>query len=167
MKEPALILLKPDCLYKSLVGNVLSRLAEIRLEIIAARMVKVTKKLAEEHYCHLKKKPFFGEMIRYMLGEFHEGKNILALIYYGEGAVKKCRQLAGATNPEEAAPTSIRGSFGRITTKGVFENVIHVSGSPVEAEREIKTWFHPDEILSNIYPTKIKKVDIYQKRIWA
>ena len=167
MKEPVLILLKPDCLHKSLIGNVLSRLAETHLEIIAARMVKVTKKLAEEHYGHLKKKPFFGEMIRYMLGEFHKGKNILALIYYGEGAVRKCRQLAGVTNPEEACPTSIRGSFGRITTRGVFENVIHVSGSSTETEREIKVWFYPDDILSNIYPTKIKKADIYQERIWA
>jgi len=78
----------------------------------------------------------------------------MALIYWGEGAINKCRELAGATNPEQADPTSIRGSYGRITTKGIYENVIHVSSNAAEAEREIKLWFAPQEIIVDLYPTK-------------
>lgn len=167
MKEPVLILLKPECLYKYLSGNVLNMLSETRLKIIAMRLVKATRSLAEQHYQHHKEKPFFADMIRYMLGEFHGGENMLALIYYGENAIKKCRKLAGTTNPEEAEPKSIRGALGRITTRGVFENVVHVSGSSAEAEREIKIWFSPDEILLNIYPMRFKKINSYKKRIWA
>ena len=59
----------------------------------------------------------------------------MALVYYGTDAIKKCRELAGETNPEEAESTSIRGSFGRITTLGIYENVIHVSSSADEAEK--------------------------------
>ena len=143
MIEQALILVKPDGLSKSLTGNILTRLSETKLEIIAARMVRVTKKLAEEHYQHLKDKPFFPAVIKYLLGEYHDRKKVMAMIYWGEDAIQKCRQLAGATNPEEAEPTSIRGSYGRITTRGVYENVIHVSGNSQDAEREIKLWFRP------------------------
>jgi nucleoside-diphosphate kinase len=78
----------------------------------------------------------------------------MALVYWGGDAIKKCRELAGATNPEEADPTSIRGSYGRITTSGVYENVIHVSSNEPEAEREIKLWFEPLDIIVDLYPTK-------------
>src|SRR4030042_1142913 len=154
MTQAALILIKPDGLKKSLTGNILTRLSETRLEIVAAKMVRVSKELAEEHYKHLKDKPFFGEIIKYLQGQLHDRKKVMALVYWGEEAIKKCRELAGATNPEEAESTSIRGSYGRITTSGVYENVIHVSSNESEAEREIKLWFRPDEIIVNLYPTK-------------
>ena len=90
----------------------------------------------------------------------------MALVYWGKDAIKKCRELAGATNPEEAEPTSIRGSYGRITTSGVYENVIHVSSNEKEAEREIKLWFAPDEIIVDLYPIKeIRKRA--EKKVWA
>ena len=144
MKEQVLVLIKPDGMKRALAGYVLMRLAETKLEIVAIQMVKVSQKLAAEHYKHLKDKPFFEQLIQYLSGNLHEQKNVMALIYRGENAVKKCRDLAGATNPEEANPASIRGSCGRITTKGVFENVLHVSSNRKEAEREIKLWFqHP------------------------
>jgi nucleoside-diphosphate kinase len=136
MVQQTLVLIKPDGLSKSLTGNVLTRLSETKLEIVAARIVQVSKKLAEEHYAFLKDKPFFDELIKYLMGEFHK-KKVMALVYYGEGAIQKVRNICGATNPEEADPVSIRGAYGRITTKGVYENVIHASTDTTEAEREI------------------------------
>ncbi len=167
MSQAALILIKPDGLKKSLTGNILTRLSETKLEIVAAKMVRVSEELAVEHYKHLKDKPFFGEIIKYLQGELHDRKKVMALVYWGKDAIKKCRDLAGATNPEEADPTSIRGSYGRITTSGVYENVIHVSSNEIEAEREIKLWFGPGEIIVDLYPAK----DIVQKearsKTWA
>ena len=167
MIEQALILVKPDGLSKSLTGNILTRLSETKLEIVATRMVRVTRELAVEHYRHLKDKPFFEDVIKYILGEFHDRKKVMAMIYWGEDAIKKCRQLAGATNPEEAESTTIRGSFGRITTKGVYENCIHVSGNREEAEHEIKLWFSPDDIIVDLYPAKTITVSNVPKKVWA
>ncbi len=152
--QATLILIKPDGLKKSLTGNILSRLSETKLEIVAAKIARVSKELAEEHYRHLKEKPFFDELIKYLRGELHNRRKVMALVYWGEDAITKCRQLAGSTNPEEAESTSIRGSYGRITTSGVYENVIHVSSEEKEAEREIKLWFTPEEVIVNLYPTK-------------
>lgn len=168
MNQAVLILIKPDGLKKSLTGNILTRLSETKLEIVAAKMVSVSQELAAEHYQHLKDKPFFGELIRYLQGELHDRRKVMALVYWGEDAIKKCRGLAGATNPEEADPTSIRGSYGRITTKGLYENVIHVSSDEKDAEREIKLWFRPDEIIVNLYPIVLveekKKVNAWGKK---
>lgn len=147
--QATLVLIKPDGLKKSLTGNILTRLSETKLEIVAAKIVCVSKELAEEHYRHLKDKPFFGELIRYIMGNLHDRKKVMALVYWGPDAITKVRQLAGSTNPEEADPTSIRGSYGRITTGGVYENVIHVSSSEEEANREIGLWFSPEEIIVN------------------
>ncbi len=130
-------------------------------------MVRVSKALAEEHYKHLKDKPFFNEIIKYLQGELHDRKKVMALVYWGNDAIKKCRDLAGATNPEEAESTSIRGSYGRITTSGVYENVIHVSSNDSEAEREIKLWFGPDEIIVNLYTTKELTRKEHKSRVWA
>ena len=148
--EQTLVLIKPDGLKKSLTGNILTRLSETRLEIVAAKIVRVSKELAVEHYKHMKEKPFFEELIKYIQGIYHERKKVMAVIYYGEDAITKVRQLAGATNPEEANSISIRGSFGRITTKGIYENVIHTSADVKEAGREIKLWFEPDEIIVDL-----------------
>ena len=152
--EAVLILIKPDGLKKSLTGNILTRLSETKLEIVAARMVRVSKELAEEHYKHLKAERFFPDLIRYIRGELHDRRKVMALVYWGGRAIAKCRELAGETNPEQAESTSIRGSFGRITTSGLYENVIHVSSDESEAEREIKLWFTPDQIIVDLYPTK-------------
>lgn len=167
MNESVLILIKPDGLKKSLTGNILTRLSETKLEIVAAKMVRVSQELAQEHYVHLKDKPFFPELIKYLQGELHNRKKVMALIYWGKEAISKCRELAGATNPEEAEPTSIRGSYGRITTAGVYENVIHVSSNPQEAQREIKLWFAPDEIIVELYPSKEIIVKETRKVVWA
>lgn len=153
MIQQTLIIIKPDGLSKSLTGNVLTRLSETKLEIIGAKMVKVSRKLAEEHYKHLKDKPFFEELIKYIMGKYHKEK-VMALVYWGEDAIEKVRTMCGKTNPEEAESVSIRGAYGRITTKGVYENVVHASADTEDAEREIKLWFGPDDLIKDTYPAK-------------
>jgi len=167
MDEQTLVIIKPDGLKKSLTGNILTRLSETKLEIVAAKITRVGRELAVEHYKHMKDKPFFEELIKYIQGELHERRKVMAMVYWGEGAIDKVRALAGATNPEEADPTTIRGSFGRITTKGIYENVIHTSSNKVEAEREIKLWFEPDEVIVDLYPTKFVTLNNITKRVWA
>jgi len=167
MTQAVLILIKPDGLKKSLTGNILTRLSETKLEIVASKIVRVSREVAVEHYKHLKDKPFFEELIKYLRGELHDRRKVMALIYWGKDAIQKCRELAGATNPEEAEPTSIRGSYGRITTSGVYENVIHVSSNESEAQREIKLWFNPQEVIVDLYPTKEIIEEKRKIKVWA
>ena len=167
MKQQTLILIKPDGLVKSLTGNILTRMSETKLEIVATKIVRVSPELAQEHYEHLSDKPFFDELISYLQGQLHNRRKVMAMVYWGEAAISKVRELAGATNPEEAEPTSIRGAYGRITSKGVYENVIHASSDESEAEREIKLWFQPDEIILDAYKTKTVVVDSVTQRVWA
>ncbi|MGB2599301.1 MAG: nucleoside-diphosphate kinase [Candidatus Omnitrophota bacterium] len=165
MMEQTLILIKPDGLKKSLTGNILTRLSETKLDIVGAKIVRVSRELAEEHYAALKQEPFFEELIRYIMGEYHK-KKVMALVYWGEEAIQKVREISGKTNPEEADSVSIRGAYGRITTKGVYENVIHASANPEDAEKEIKLWFEPDEIIVDMYPvTEVEEQS--KRRTWA
>lgn len=165
--EQTLVLIKPDGLKKSLTGNILTRLSETRLEIAGARIVRVTRELAQEHYVSLKDKPFFEELIKYIMGEFHDRRKVMALAYHGEDAIKKVREICGATNPEEADPLTIRGGYGRITTSGIYENAIHASANLEEAEREIKLWFYPDELVYHIYPVQKTEVKNVKRLVWA
>lgn len=162
-----LVLIKPDGIKKSLTGNILTRLSETRLNIVGAKVVQVSKDLAKKHYAHLKDKPFFSEVVKYLCGD-HYGdryKRVLALIYCGEDAIRKVRTLAGSTNPEEADHTTIRGQYGRLTSKGLFENVLHCSANAEEAEQEIKLWFEPDEIVGELFPT-VEKENKTKKIAW-
>ncbi len=167
MPEPTLVIIKPDGLQKSLTGNILTRLSEAKLVIIGCKIKAVSRELAEDHYCHMKDKPYFEEIVQYLMGEFHT-KRVMTMVYYGDDAIQKVRKICGATNPEEAEPGTIRGSFGRITTKGIYENVIHASSDPKDAEREIKLWFDPDEVVfDNLYPSKEATVPQQKKKVWA
>ena len=165
-KEATLVIIKPDGLKKSLTGNILSRLSETKLKIIGAKIIKLDPEFANKHYFHLKGQPFYPELIKYITGQLHGENRVMALIYWGEDAIRKVRTLAGATNPEEADPVSIRGSYGRILTTGLFENVIHASSSDKEAEREIKLWFNPDEITQKLYSTKDEVQQNVSKGVW-
>lgn len=165
--EQTLIIIKPDGLIKSLTGNVISRLAEVKLTIMGAKVVRVSRELAENHYEQLKEKPFFEELIKYIMGEVHKTYRVLALVYQGENAITKIRDVVGETNPETANPVSIRGAYGRITTTGVFENVVHASSSPEDAEKEIKLWFQPDEIVEDLYPVKEVILNNVKKLVWV
>jgi len=159
--QQSLVIVKPDGLVKSLTGNIITTLSETKLKIVGAKILKVPKHLAERHYIHLKeeKPEVFENVVKYMMGEFHTDR-VLALVYHGENAVEMVRKICGSTNPEDADPTSIRGRYGRINSRtGVFENVIHASDSPESAEREIKMWFTPEEIVDKIYPVKKVKTN--------
>jgi len=164
--EQTLVIIKPDGISKSLTGNILTRLSETKLEIAAAKCLRVSRELAVAHYESLRAKPFFEELIGYLIGEYHNRKKVMAMVYCGEDAIQKVRALSGSTNPEEADSVTIRGQYGRITTKGVYENVIHASSNLKEAEREIKLWFQPDEIIFDLYPTK-EITETIKHRIWA
>lgn len=165
-KQVVLVVIKPDGMDKFLMGEILQRFCAEKLEIIAAQIVPVSRSLAEAHYKHIKGRPFYRGTIEVMQGKFSKQKHVLAMILLGSNAIAKCRDLAGATNPQEADPRSIRGAFGRVTPKGLFENVVHVSSDPQEAEREIKLWFSPDQISIKLYPTK-KTVTRQLKSVWA
>ena len=167
MIQQTLVLIKPDGLVRSLTGNILTRLSETKLEIVAAKITRVSKEIAEAHYYQLKDKPFYPELIQYLQGELHDRRKALALIYWGEDAIARLRRLAGETNPEEADPVSIRGSFGRIRSSGLYENVIHASSSAEEADREIKLWFQPDEIIVNLYPARVMTLKEVKVRQWV
>jgi nucleoside-diphosphate kinase len=174
--EQTLVLIKPDGLIKSLTGNIITALSETKLKIVGTKIVKVSKELAEKHYSQLRQNLIrkFGEkkgeevfesVLRYIQGHYHTDR-VLALVYEGEKAIEKIRALAGATNPEDADLTSIRGKYGRINSKTqVFENVVHVSDSNESAKREIQLWFSPEELTSIIYSTK-KEKETFKRIIW-
>jgi len=148
--EQTLILIKPDGAARRLTGLTIDRLDATGLEMVAAKMVSVDEKLAREHYKSLSDKPFFEDLIKYIRGGYHGIKDhrILALVYRGENAIKAVRAVAGATNPEQAAAGTIRGTFGRMNSvTKQFENVIHASSDPTDAAREVALWFKKDEIL--------------------
>jgi nucleoside-diphosphate kinase len=165
--QQCLVLIKPDGLVKSLTGDIIMALSATKLKIVGAKVVKTTKEHLEKHYNDLKqRKPKIYEgTIDYMLGKYHTDR-VIALVYQGEDAIEKIREVCGSTNPEEANPISIRGRYGRIHSKtGVFENVVHASDSPENTEREIKLWFSPEELVETIYPVKEDKITL-QRKVW-
>jgi len=175
--QQCLVLIKPDGLVKSLTGNIISALSETKLKIVGSKIIKVSKELAEAHYSELKQNQIrkhgvekgtaiFKGTLKYIQGGYHTDR-VFALVYEGENAIDKIRDIAGKTNPEDAEPITIRGKYGRINSKtGVFENVVHASDSEASAKREIQLWFEPEELTSIIYPTKKDKIT-REEIIWA
>ena len=145
--ESTLVLIKPDAIRRGLIGEALSRLEPLQCEIVGAKVVRVSRALAAEHYRHLKGKPFFEQLLDHLQGKLHETPYVLAFVLRGEDAIARVRQVTGATHPEQAHPMTIRGSFGRITATGIMENVVHASADPREAQREIRLWFTPQELV--------------------
>jgi len=174
--QQCLVLIKPDGLVKSLTGDIISALSQTKLKIIGSKIVPMRRELAEAHYSELKQnllkkfgeekgKNVFENVIKYIIGEFHTGR-VMALVYSGEDAIQKIREIAGSTNPEEAEPTTIRGKYGRIHSKtNVFENVVHASDSEESAKKEIQLWFAPEELAETTYPTEKRKIEI-EKDFW-
>ena len=165
MIEQSLVLIKPDAVKKNLLGYIINKLSEKNIKIVGIKPIKVTETLAIKHYSNLKEKPFFREVIDYLIGKNYGVEYIFAIVYEGEDCINIIRNLAGSTNPEEADSTSIRGTFGRITTRGDYENVIHASSSKIDAEKEIKLWFSPSELMHTIYET-IEMKENYSKISW-
>jgi len=146
-KDAVLVLIKPDGMQKAIAGEVISQFLASDLRLTAMKLVQVSLRLAQAHYGHLRGQFFFKEIVRYLMGELHGKNPVIAMVFTGEDAVAKCRRMAGATNPEEADPRSVRGKFGRVTTKGVFENLVHVSSDDKESRREIALWFKKSELI--------------------
>ena len=130
--EQTLVLIKPDAVGRKLAGEILARFERRGLEIRAAKLLRVDRALAEEHYAEHKEKPFFGELV-----EFITSAPTLALVLAGESAISVVRTTMGATNPVDAAPGTIRGDLAL----AMPDNLVHGSDSPESAKREISLWF--------------------------
>lgn len=137
--ERTLIILKPDCLTRGLVGKVIARFEEKGLKLVAAKMAKLDKKILEEHYGHLKDKPFFPGILRFM-----SSAPVICMIIEGKDVVEITRKLCGTTNARNAEPGTIRGDLSMSTQC----NIIHASDSVETAQKEIARFFKPDEIVS-------------------
>ena len=134
MKQRTLVLVKPDGVRRKLVGEVIRRLEQKTLDIVAMKMLTIDRDLASEHYAEHVEKPFFGELL-----EFITSGPVVAMAVEGDDAITVVRQMMGVTDPKKAAQGTIRGDHGLITT----ENLVHGSDSPESAERELKLFF-PD-----------------------
>lgn len=154
MAEATLVFLKPDAVIKNLTGDVLSRLTPKGIKIVGSKVTRVSRELAEKHYEEHKDKPFFDKLVGHICGDYHGDNRIIAFVLKGEEAIAKTREIVGATRPEEAHPETIRGAYGRITENGVIENIVHASANKEDAEKEIKLWFRPCEIVDEVFPTK-------------
>ena len=181
--EQTLVLIKPDALKVSLTGYILSQLSEFHtgLRFAGAKIVHVTRMLAEEHYAEHKGKAFYSPLIEYILGQVHYAatphrRRVIALVYCGPDAVKKIRAIAGPTNPHvarEQAPGTIRALGTVVPVKDSAENVVgerldnlvHASANNEDAEREIKLWFKPNDIMPYMqaYSTAVCQEHYYIK----
>jgi nucleoside-diphosphate kinase len=136
--ESTLILVKPDAMKRGLAGQILSRFETRGLELRAAKLVRVDRDLAERHYDVHRDKPFFGELVEFIISG-----PTLALVLEGEGAIATCRRTIGGTNPADAEPGSIRGDLAL----SMPDNLVHGSDSIETAEQEIALWFSDDELV--------------------
>lgn len=146
--EKVLVLIKPDAMSRNLAGIIIHDLSVLNLQMIGLKLVNAKKPLVEKHYEEHKEKPFYPELLKYLTGEMHNTKSIIAIAYRGEDAIKKIREYTGKTNPDDASPNSIRGRYGKVNSKTKnFDNVMHVSDSPANGEKEIKIWFSKEELI--------------------
>ncbi len=132
-------MLKPDAVQRGLIGEIVSRFEKKGLKLVALKLIQVDRNLAEEHYKEHKGKAFFGPTVEYIISS-----PIVAMVWEGKNVVSLAREMMGATNPANAAPGSIRGSYA----VDISRNIIHGSDSVESAEREISLYFKPEEILA-------------------
>ena len=146
--ERTLVLIKPDAMVKNLAGHVITDLYNLGLKMIGLKLVNVQKELAEQHYKEHKGKHFYDELINYLTGKLHDNENVIAIVYEGENAIQKVRDMAGDANPDESNHSTIRGKYGRIHEKTSYrDTVIHSSDSKESAEKEIAMWFDDKELV--------------------
>lgn len=137
--EKTLIILKPDCMDRNLVGPVLSRFTESGFRIIACKMMHLSRELLKIHYAHLADKPFFPEIEKFM-----NARPVMILVLEAPNAVVKMRDLLGPTDSTIAPKGTIRGDLG--TSKML--NIAHASDSPQAAQEEIERFFKPEEVFA-------------------
>jgi nucleoside-diphosphate kinase len=126
------IMLKPDCIRRGLMGEVIARIEKKGYKITNVKMMSLNEGILREHYAHIADKPFFPEIL-----DFMTSGPVLGMIVEGEDVIKGMRLLMGSTKVEEALPGTIRGDYATFTA----ENIIHGSDSPENAEIEIKRFF--------------------------
>ena len=130
--DRTLVLCKPDCVERGLVGEVVGRLERKGLRLVALELRNLGAATAQKHYAEHAEKPFFGDLV-----EFITRSPLVAMVVEGPDAYKVVRTLMGATNPREAAPGTIRGDLAIELT----ENLVHGSDGPESAAREIALFF--------------------------
>lgn len=135
--QRTLVICKPDAVQRRLVGRVMSRFEDKGFKIVGLKMMRVDEALAKTHYKEHVQKPFFPELL-----SFISSSPIIVVAIQGENAVEVVRGLMGVTNPQMAAPGTIRGDFGLDLTK----NLVHGSDSASSAERELALFFSEDEL---------------------
>ena len=135
--ERTLILLKPDCVQRRLVGRILNRFEDKGLNVIAMKMLRVTPELARQHYAEHIQKPFYPG-----LEAFITGAPVVAAVIEGLEAINVVREMLGATSGLKAAAGTIRGDFSGSRQM----NLVHASDGPISAEREIELYFQAEEI---------------------
>jgi nucleoside-diphosphate kinase len=132
LSERTLVLIKPDGVRRGMIGDVVSRIERKGLRIVAIELRTLDREIAETHYAEHTGKPFFASLVAFITSG-----PLVAMVVDGPRAVEALRKLAGATDPLDAAPGTIRGDFGL----EVQQNIVHGSDSRDSAEREIKIFF--------------------------
>ncbi|MCW1734322.1 nucleoside-diphosphate kinase [Anaerorudis cellulosivorans] len=139
--QKTLVILKPSAIQRGLVGEVISRFEKKGLQLIGMKMIYLTDEILEEHYAHLKDKPFFQR-----IKESMKVSPVIVLALKGVDAVEVVRKMAGITNGREAQPGTIRGDY----SMSVQENIVHASDSPETAQTELERFFSTTELFN--YP---------------
>lgn len=137
--ERTFVIVKPDGVQRSLVGEIIARLERRGLRLAGAKFMAVSQELAETHYGIHKGKPFYAGLIEYITSA-----PVMAMVWEGPNAVAAVRQTMGATRPTEAAPGSVRHDFGL----EVGRNITHASDSVENGQLETELWFKPEELVS-------------------
>ncbi len=137
--DRTLVLLKPDALQRGLASEILSRLEGRGLKIVALRLRLLDEALARRHYAEHEGKPFLDGLVRFITSS-----PIIAAVFEGPDAVGVVRSVMGATDPQQAAPGTIRGDLALY----IQSNLIHGSDSPESAAREIALFFDEGEIVN-------------------
>lgn len=135
--EQTLSIIKPDAVAKNVIGKIIDRFETAGLKVVAARMMHLSQAQAEAFYGVHKERPFFGALVKFMT----QGP-VLVQVLQGDNAIKKNRDIMGATNPKEALPGTIRADFA----ESIDANAVHGSDAPETAKQEIAFFFGKDEI---------------------
>lgn len=139
--QTTLIILKPDAVQRGLMGKIVSRFEDKGLQVVGAKLMKISPELAATHYEAHKSKPFYAGLVRFMTSA-----PVLVLALRGNNAIDVSRKMMGATFGFKAEPGTIRGDFG----VSASYNLIHGSDSPEAAQREIGLFFKAGEVIE--YP---------------
>lgn len=139
--ERTFSIIKPDAVANNVIGEIYAIFEKAGLRIIAAKMLQLSREQAEGFYAVHKERPFFGELVDFMISG-----PVMVQILEGDNAIAKNREVMGATNPEDAAPGTIRAIFA----KTIDENAVHGSDGPDTAKTEIAFFFTDDEICERI-----------------